>query len=98
MSKHFVSRVALVVLVFTSSITLAQPGDGKSVPLPDGFDARRESIPRGKLEVVEYDSTTVGLKRRVQVYTPPGYSKDNKYPVLYLLHGIGGCSAPLGGS
>jgi enterochelin esterase-like enzyme len=24
------------------------------------------------------------------VYTPPGYSKDTKYPVLYLLHGIGG--------
>src|SRR4030095_14940142 len=24
------------------------------------------------------------------VYTPPGYSSDTKYPVLYLLHGIGG--------
>jgi enterochelin esterase-like enzyme len=24
------------------------------------------------------------------VYTPPGYSADQKYPVLYLLHGIGG--------
>jgi enterochelin esterase-like enzyme len=24
------------------------------------------------------------------VYTPPGYSKKEKYPVLYLLHGIGG--------
>jgi enterochelin esterase-like enzyme len=26
----------------------------------------------------------------MNVYTPPGYSKDTKYPVLYLLHGIGG--------
>jgi enterochelin esterase-like enzyme len=26
----------------------------------------------------------------MQVYTPPGYSRDKKYPVLYLLHGIGG--------
>jgi enterochelin esterase-like enzyme len=26
----------------------------------------------------------------MQVYTPPGYSPDKKYPVLYLLHGIGG--------
>jgi enterochelin esterase-like enzyme len=26
----------------------------------------------------------------MQVYTPPGYSKDKQYPVLYLLHGIGG--------
>jgi enterochelin esterase-like enzyme len=24
------------------------------------------------------------------VYTPPGYTRDMKYPVLYLLHGIGG--------
>src|SRR5580765_4402595 len=23
------------------------------------------------------------------IYTPPGYSKANKYPVFYLLHGIG---------
>jgi enterochelin esterase-like enzyme len=26
----------------------------------------------------------------VRVYTPPGYSTSRKYPVLYLLHGIGG--------
>ena len=29
----------------------------------------------------------------MNVYTPPGYSKDKKYPVLYLLHGIGGDEA-----
>ncbi len=27
---------------------------------------------------------------RRNVYTPPGYSAAQKYPVLYLLHGIGG--------
>jgi enterochelin esterase-like enzyme len=26
----------------------------------------------------------------MEVYTPPGYSTEKKYPVLYLLHGIGG--------
>src|SRR5262245_13354689 len=57
---------------------------------PKGFDVKRDSIDRGKLEKVEYDSKTVGVKRKAQVYTPPGYSKDKKYPVLYLLHGIGG--------
>jgi enterochelin esterase-like enzyme len=49
-----------------------------------------QGIERGKLETVEYDSATVGVKRRAQVYTPPGYFKGRKYPVLYLLHGIGG--------
>src|SRR4051795_670702 len=56
---------------------------------PKGFDARRDGVPRGKLETVEYDSKTVGVKRKMVIYTPPGYSKDAKYPVLYLLHGAG---------
>ena len=57
---------------------------------PAGFDAKREGIAHGKLELVEYHSTTVGTNRHLLIYTPPGYSKDAKYPVLYLLHGIGG--------
>lgn len=57
---------------------------------PAGFDVVRESIPHGKLEMIEYDSKTVGNRRKAFVYTPPNYSMDVKYPVLYLLHGIGG--------
>ena len=57
---------------------------------PESLVAKREEIPHGKLEVVEYDSKTVGTTRKMNVYTPPGYSTDKKYPVLYLLHGIGG--------
>lgn len=57
---------------------------------PPGFDAKREGIPHGRLEMMTYDSKSVGTVRKMQVYTPPGYSKDRKYPVLYLLHGIGG--------
>jgi enterochelin esterase-like enzyme len=60
---------------------------------PNGFDAPRDGIEHGKFETVEYDSTTVGIMRKAQVYTPPGFSRDDKsekYPVLYLLHGIGG--------
>jgi len=57
---------------------------------PKGFDSRRDGGEHGKLDTIEYDSTTVGEKRKAMVYTPPGYSRDEKYPVLYLLHGIGG--------
>ena len=57
---------------------------------PAGFNQKRDDIPHGKLEMVEYESKTVGTTRKMNVYTPPGYSKDQKYPVLYLLHGIGG--------
>ncbi len=57
---------------------------------PESIVAKRDDIPHGKLEMIEYESKTVGTTRKMNVYTPPGYSKDKKYPVLYLLHGIGG--------
>jgi len=67
------------------------PGDKQVFPDPPaGFNKKRDGIPHGRLEMIEYDSKTVGTKRKMQVYTPPGYSKQKKYPVLYLLHGIGG--------
>ncbi len=46
--------------------------------------------PQGIIDSVTYESKTVGTSRQAMIYTPPGYSKDKKYPVLYLLHGIGG--------
>ena len=83
--------------------TPRRPGDGFGGPIvlgpddkpafpdpPAGFDAKREGILHGRLEMIEYDSKTVGTRRKMLVYTPPGYSSDRKYPVLYLLHGIGG--------
>ena len=44
-------------------------------------------------EPATYEHTApdaVGNKRKALVYTPPGYAPGTKYPVLYLLHGIGG--------
>jgi len=55
-----------------------------------GFDVEKTGIAQGKIETVTYNSKTVGTKRKALVYTPPGFSKSKKYPVLYLLHGIGG--------
>ena len=55
-----------------------------------GFDVFKADIPHGKIDTISYDSKTVGTVRRALIYTPPGYSKSKKYPVLYLLHGIGG--------
>jgi enterochelin esterase-like enzyme len=57
---------------------------------PTGFDVRREGVASGRVERVEFDSSVVGGKRPAMVYLPPGYSPDRQYPVLYLLHGIGG--------
>ncbi|MCI0741807.1 MAG: esterase family protein [Gemmataceae bacterium] len=84
----------LLLIVYASGVVGQEPGkhdEPKSLTsAPKGFDVKRDGIDRGRLETVAYDSTTVGVKRKAQVYTPPEYSKDQKYPVLYLLHGIGG--------
>jgi len=67
------------------------PDDKPAFPDPPaGFDKGSMDVPHGKLEMVSYESKSVGTTRKMQVYTPPGYSKEKKYPVLYLLHGIGG--------
>jgi enterochelin esterase-like enzyme len=67
------------------------PDDKPAFPDPPaGFNVKRENIPHGELMPIEYDSKSLGTRRRMRVYTPPGYSPARKYPVLYLLHGIGG--------
>ena len=67
------------------------PDDKQVFPEPpEGFNVERDGIAHGRLEMIEYDSKSVGTRRKMNAYTPPGYSKETKYPVLYLLHGIGG--------
>ncbi len=57
---------------------------------PAGYRDLPGDALRGRLESFEYDSGVTGTRRKAQVYLPPGYSPEKKYPVLYLLHGIGG--------
>lgn len=88
--NQFHKSLGICVSLLWISNSAAQPAENHFVPPPAGFDVRREDVPRGKAEVVEYESSTVGIKRKAKIYTPPGYSAEQKYPVLYLLHGIGG--------
>ncbi|MEZ4874978.1 MAG: alpha/beta hydrolase-fold protein [Flavobacteriaceae bacterium] len=48
-------------------------------------------VPHGTVSHPWYASPSLGMDRRLSVYTPPGYEDSNEnYPVLYLLHGAGG--------
>ncbi|MCF0050420.1 esterase [Dyadobacter sp. LJ53] len=58
--------------------------------MPKGYDTVQSGVAAGRIDSVQYQSKTVGTKRKVLIYTPPGFNKKKKYPVLYLLHGIGG--------
>lgn len=83
--KKLITLLAVIGLFSLSSH--AQPTEKEA---PKGFDQVRAGIARGTLDSIAYPSRTVGTTRKALVYTPPGFSKTTKYPVLYLLHGIGG--------
>jgi enterochelin esterase family protein len=60
------------------------------VHVPGLTFADEVDVPHGAVAAVHYHSKTLGKDRRMHVYTPPGYERggaDEKYPVLYLLHG-----------
>ena len=61
------------------------------IPGPESADYQVNDVPHGTVSQVWYPSPTLGMKRRMYVYTPPGYeTASTRYPVLYLLHGGGG--------
>jgi enterochelin esterase-like enzyme len=50
-----------------------------------------KDVPHGTVSKVWYDSAVLNMRRRMVVYTPPGYeTSSDKYPVFYVIHGGGG--------
>jgi enterochelin esterase-like enzyme len=87
--------LGLTLGIFAAAVLHAAevpPPPAQQFPVPpQGFDQVRPGVEAGKLETVQYDAGAVapGTQRPAQVYTPPGYTKAKKYPVLYLIHGLG---------
>jgi enterochelin esterase-like enzyme len=78
---------ASLALVLATPLLAQTPGPLPAAP--KGFDNKRDNIARGKIETIEYDSKSVGTKRKMVIYTAPGVGTAAKVPVLYLLHGAG---------
>ncbi len=79
-----ISALALGVVLCATLLTAQEP------QIPNGFDQRRSNVKYGALEEVKYYSQTAEQDRLAKVLLPANYDKEKKYPVLYLLHGIGG--------
>lgn len=66
------------------------PQNAFIIPGEYGDMVKVQKVPHGTVAKVWYPCS-LGFERRMTVYTPSGYEKGNKrYPVLYLLHGMGG--------
>ena len=58
---------------------------------PQSANYKVQNVPHGTVSRRWYKSEGLKMDRRITVYTPPGYEESKeKYPVLYLLHGVGG--------
>lgn len=58
--------------------------------VPAGFATIQKGIAYGKTVEISYESQTTGTTRYANMILPPNYDEEKEYPVLYLLHGIGG--------
>lgn len=57
---------------------------------PQGFADESAGVRHGQTQEFSYGSAVTHARRKAMVYLPSGYAPDRRYPVLYLLHGIGG--------
>lgn len=78
------------LFIFVALLGVTCKAQDAASGVPVGFDVVETNISHGNVDTIHYFSKTVGTERSALVYTPPGYNMDKKYPVLYLLHGIGG--------
>ena len=74
----------------TPIATLPPREEDDNYDTPKGFDQKKSGVTYGSLRQISYNSTTTGKKRIANIILPANYSEEKEYPVLYLLHGIGG--------
>lgn len=56
----------------------------------DNFISPKDNRLYGETLTVDYYSSALGHNRQADVILPYGYDAKNSYPVLYMLHGLGG--------
>ena len=61
------------------------------IPGDEPMFYEEQQVGHGTVHMHKYQSKSLGVTRGLYVYTPPGYetSENVRYPVLYLLHGMG---------
>lgn len=56
---------------------------------PADYRTKKADVTYGEIKTLYYYSTTTEKERRLKVILPPNYTEEKKYPVMYLLHGLG---------
>jgi len=70
---------------------MGRMASGIEIPFKGGDYYALKDVPHGEISIKRYYSAVTKSWRNFYLYTPPGYNQNNnqKYPVLYILHGGG---------
>ena len=67
-----------------------EPGNTAEPDTPTGYARKINGVTYGEITEITYHSETTTKDRKANVLLPPNYDEQQKYPVLYLLHGLDG--------
>ena len=70
---------------------MGRMASGIEIPFAGGGYYAVKDVPHGDIRIKKYYSRVTNSWRQFYIYTPPGYDNEinEKYPVLYILHGGG---------
>ena len=70
---------------------MGRMASGIEIPFKGGEYYALKNVPHGEIIIKRYYSDVTKSWRNFYLYTPPGYNQNSnqKYPVLYILHGGG---------
>ena len=70
---------------------MSRMASGIEIPFAGDDYYAEKNVPHGDIRIKRYYSSVTNSWRQFYIYTPPGYdaSTNEKYPVLYILHGGG---------
>lgn len=90
MAKYNKKTYTCNVTVKDKNISKPDSYDGDvSYPVSFAFAEENSAVTYGKVNIDTYFSNTTNKNRKCAVVLPPHYDKNKKYPVCYLLHGLG---------
>lgn len=69
---------------------MQQLRENLSTPEPSYASSKQPDVDYGTVKKISYFSTTANRQKSANVILPAGYSENEKYPVMYVNHGIFG--------
>lgn len=88
MKKKLCNLLLMCTLGIIFSMMFCITAFAQDIGLPPSNYLQKGQYPAGTVKNYYYYSNVTNSQRKLVVYTPPGYNTNQKYPVVYSIHGI----------